>query len=234
MKSNFMITRFRSSFLPIVFLASVAPLCAAIYSANWNSGFTAGGIIPDGNPTGWSDSRNLVIPAVETITDVNVTLGLSGGWNGDLYAFLTHTGSPSSAILLNRPGRTAANSFGYADSMLTVTFDDTAANGDIHLYQNVTGFATSTINSSGWQPDGRMISPLTVVATDARTALLSVFNGLDASSGSWTLFAADLSTGERSTIQSWGLSISTVPEPGCGLFSALMVGMLLRRNRIPS
>jgi hypothetical protein len=105
---------------------------AAVYSHQWNSGF-ASTLIPDGNPTGWSDTRGASIPADEIITDVNVSLQLRGGWNGDLYVILTHTGSPNAAVLLNRPGRTASAPFGYDDSVLTITMDDAAFRGDIHF-----------------------------------------------------------------------------------------------------
>ena len=40
---------------------------AAVFSASWNSGFIAGTTIPDGNATGWSDSRALSIPATEMV-----------------------------------------------------------------------------------------------------------------------------------------------------------------------
>jgi hypothetical protein len=49
----------------------------------------------------------LNLPAGPTITDVNVGLQLSGGWNGDLYAYLVH--SSGFAVLLNRVGRGTGN-----------------------------------------------------------------------------------------------------------------------------
>ena len=56
------------------------------------------------------------------------------------------------------------------------------------------------------------MNPLTVTSADARTAFLSSFNGLDPN-GSWTLFLADMSGGDQSTLASWSLEISIVPEP---------------------
>lgn len=233
MKSNAMFSRSLLPLLPLLLLASAAPLRAAIYTTGWTSGFSLSGVIPDGNATGWSDTRQVVIPANEVITDINVTITFSGGYNGDLYVYLAHTGSASSAVLLDRVGRTATNDFGYGDAGLSITFDDSAANGDIHVYQNVTGFAASISNGSSWQPDGRLTSPLAVVDSDSRGALLSVFNGSAVGgSSNWTLFAADLASGETTTIQSWGLSITTVvPEPRSALLLSLSAAALMSRKR---
>jgi hypothetical protein len=151
-----------------------------------------------------------VVPAIpqNSILDVNVTLQLNGGWNGDLYAYLVHPGG--FAVLLNRPGVTGSDAFGYGDSVLNVTFADSAANGDIHRYQTVPGYQTSIANGSAWAPDGRLAGPTSVVETDPRTAFLSSFNGSDPNGG-WTLFVADLSNGGVSTLTGWGLQIDAVP-----------------------
>jgi subtilisin-like proprotein convertase family protein len=211
--------------------ASAGQIQAAVFTGSWNSGFTSNGVVPDGNAAGWSDSRSQVVPAGETIVDVNVTISLTGGWNGDLYAFLTNSGSPSVAVLLNRPGRTPADSFGYGDNALTITFDDSAANGDVHFYQSVPGYAASITNNSAWQPDGRTASPLLVSGGEPRLAMLSGFDGLSASTGTWTLFVADLSTGDVSTVGNWGLTVTTIPEPGAVVLSAGAAGLFLIRRR---
>ena len=68
--------------------------------------FQNGAVIPDGNLTGWSDTRTLSGAPSGPITNVSVTLDLSGGWNGDLYAYLVH--DSGFAVLLNRVGRETA------------------------------------------------------------------------------------------------------------------------------
>jgi subtilisin-like proprotein convertase family protein len=193
---------------------------AATISQSWSGGFAGGGAIPDNNPVGWTDTRTLSGITATTITDVNVRLSLTGGFNGDLYAYLQHTSGIS--ILLNRPGKTATDAFGYGDSGMNVTFDDAAA-GDIHNYQLVGG---SILGGASWQPDGRAVSPLTVVDTSPRTAMLSGFNGLNPN-GTWTLFVADLSGGAVSTVASWGLEISAVPEPGQSVGTMLLLSSAL-------
>lgn len=205
----------------LALLLTAAPGHAALYSFSWNSGFANAGVVPDGNVTGWSDTRVLSGITDNTILDVNVTLQLTGGWNGDLYGYLTH--SSGFSVLLNRVGRTGSNTFGCSDAGMNVSLDDSAANGDIHLYQTVPGFATSIANGSAWAPDGRNVNPLTALNTDPRTSMLNSFNGLDPN-GSWTLFLADVSSGEQSTVANWVLNIqaeprttASVPEAGATL-----------------
>ena len=199
----------------------VAALAAALWlggavlavadSLTWNSGFADGGLIPDGTSAGWADSRTVSGLSFTSITNVSVSLTIRGGWNGDYYAYLTH-GSGFS-VLLNRVGRTASDGFGYSDTGLNVTLDDHAVNGDIHLYQNVSGYATFLASGGVFQPDGRNVNPLTVKDTDAPTLRLDQFDGLDPN-GAWTLFIADLSSGEQGTVAAWSLELNGVPEPG--------------------
>ncbi len=180
--------------------------------------------IPDGALTGWSDTRTVNLTG--EILDLEVTLNLSGGWNGDLYGYLTH--DSGFAVLLNRPGRTAANGAGYSDSGFAVSFGVGALN-DIHLYQGVTG-AFSPLTGL-WAADGREVHPLSAVDTDARSALLDSFLGLNAN-GNWTLFLADVDGGgTQATLVDWGL-ILMVPEPASVGLIALGLGFLmLRRSR---
>ena len=74
---------------------------AAVITHTWNSDFVGTGNVPDGNPLGWSDTRNLSGITTTTLTDVNVSLSLSGGYNGDLFVYLQH--DSGIAILLNPP-----------------------------------------------------------------------------------------------------------------------------------
>ena len=158
-------------------------------------------LMPDGTPVGMISTLNVSTP-IDHITDVNVTLNIAGSYNGDLYAYLVH--DSGFAMLLNRPGRSLGSAYGYSDDGLNVTLDDQAANGDIHLYQNVT--IPSGALTGRWAPDGRASSPYLVLDIDAREDLLSVFNGLNPN-GAWTLFLADVSSGDLNTLVSWGLEI---------------------------
>src|ERR1017187_2849357 len=170
-------------------------------------------LIPDGNPNGLVSSTNL--SALGTIvTSVTVQLDITGGFNGDLYAYLAGPAG-GFAVLLNRTGLTAGNAFGYGDTGFNITLSDSSAN-NIHTYQ----LDSPSINGSGqltdtWAPDGRNIDPQSagsVFDATPPTALLTSFIGTDPN-GTWTLFVADMSGGGQATLVSWGLTVVTVPEP---------------------
>lgn len=180
--------------------------------------------IPDGTLTGWSDTRLVTIPEVGVVSNLAVTLTIAGGFNGDLYASLTH--ESGYAVLLNRVGRTAANGAGYADSGFSITVGLGAPN-DIHLYQGITGPVSPLTGM--WGADGRAVYPLNVLDTDPRTALLDSLLGLNPN-GDWTLFLADVDGGGgQATLVDWGLIIM-VPEPTTAGLAALGLGFLLLRR----
>src|SRR5204862_7047291 len=92
--------------------------------------YNVSSIIPDGDLNGIQNSQS-ISGMQPYMSDVNVTLNISGGFNGDLYAFLTHNGK--TAILLNRVGRTSSNGVGYSyagfgpdSSSSAFTLDDQA------------------------------------------------------------------------------------------------------------
>jgi subtilisin-like proprotein convertase family protein len=165
--------------------------------------FTTNRLVPDGNPSGLSDARTLN-SAIGTIASVTVHLNIAGNFNGDLYGYLVH--SSGFTVLLNRPGKTASNSAGYADSGLNVTFQTGATNGDIHLYQNVTLPAAGSPLTGTWQPDGRDVDPTNVTDVSPRTTSLTNFIGLNAA-GEWTLYLADLQSGGTNELTEWSMTI---------------------------
>lgn len=169
--------------------------------------------IPDNNPSGLASTKDFT-STIDRIGDVNVTMKISGNFNGDLVGYLTH--SSGFSVLLNRVGRVAGNDLGYDDGGANVKFDDSASNGDIHSYRvKLGGSANAALTGSllgSWAPDGRSADPGLVRDTDSRTAFLDSFYSLNPN-GKWTLFLADLSPGGTSTLDSWGLEITVIPEP---------------------
>ena len=205
----------------VICLTVLLPLgasAATTLTGNW----TVNTSIPDYNDTGYSDTRNFASSGITEIETVSVSLNFSNGWNGDLYVYLVHNSSIS--ILLNRPGRSLSNPDGASSSGMTINLTDLAA-ADVHTALPFSGSPTGT-----FQPDGRITDPYDTLDTDARPAKLSVFNG-QAADGNWTLFVADQASGETSTLTSWSLSITGVPEPGTGLLGVLGSLVLLRRKR---
>ncbi len=219
------------------FNAAAAPLTAST-SPNL--------LVPDGSDSGLIStldipSTSLVIESVQVTLDLVAEPG--GAWNGDLYVYLAHAGGLS--VLVNRPGVSLVNPFGYGDSGLaSVTFDDSAALGDFHVYQATLGVTDTDLPISGiFQPDARATDPSLVLPGDPRTAFLSVFDDLNPS-GEWRLFVADLSPGGGVRLASWQLTIATrdaivIPEPRVGLvaagFATLVLGFAQRffRRRLP-
>jgi subtilisin-like proprotein convertase family protein len=199
------------------------------FGALYDSGFQNGGLIPDGDLNGLADTRT-VSGITELISYVSVTLNISGGYNGDLYAYLTH--GTGTAILLNRVGVGSAqgDAFGASGSGLSITL----AAGYDNIHFTLGGGISGT-----FAPDGRAIDPLSVPSafdSAATTADLSTFNNLDAN-GSWTLFFADTVTGGGNpTLNSWSLDITPVPEPvGVALvvFAAAVAGVQVGRRFWP-
>jgi subtilisin-like proprotein convertase family protein len=203
------------------------------YSFTFTNGFNNGGVIPDGTPLGLTLGTNLTgrfAPQQGTISAVTVGLNISGGYNGDLYAYLAGPNG-GFAILLNRAGvSNNASAFGYSDSGFNVTLSAAGANS-IQYYQNYTNPAGGMV-SGIWQPEGVNIAPQSpppAFLTAGQTAMLGSMDGHDAS-GTWTLFLADLSAGGQGTVESWSLDITTVPEPGVLALGALGIGLIAARK----
>ena len=169
--------------------------------------------IPDGSPVGLVGSVNLTTP-IERITNVAVALHVTGGFNGDLHAYLVH--DSGHAVLLNRPGKTLANPSGYSDAGLDITFADTAASGDVHSYRQTLfgnpGIPLGGPLTSAWAPDGRDADPALVLDSTPRPATLGSFLGLNPN-GRWTLFIADVDAVYSSTLVSWGLEVRGTNAP---------------------
>jgi len=221
----------------LIFVA-IALLCTCLARGQTNFTYSSGTLnatIPDGNPTGFSSVANFSgLPGF--ITSIQVNLDITGGFNGDLYAYLVGPGGQA-AFLLNRVGVTSGNGLGYSDTGFNITLDSSGTFANIHNYQS----GSHTLNGGGqltgtWAPDGRNIDPQSAPSlfdTASTAHDLSLFNGT-IPNGEWTLFLADVSGGNTSTLVNWGLTIVTVPEPQTWAMVAGGVGMLLvlsRRSR---
>lgn len=204
----------------------------ALYHYNW-TGINA--TIPDANPSGYvnnqaindtvntSQSQPAFLPNPYIVSVVDVKIALSGGWNGDLVAYLRYDSGAGVGFttLLNRVGGDPSSSV-YTTSGMNVTLIEGAGSGNIH----------NTIPSSGgtYQVDSTGSSPS-----------FSSFQGLNPI-GTWSIFFADFSGGHVSTLNSWGLDLEVVPEPvnvALGVFGMVIVGAgvvrrYFRKNRVTS
>jgi subtilisin-like proprotein convertase family protein len=198
-------------------------------SAALNSSWTGTQTIPDNDASGVAFSFSLSDPAT-SITNIAVTLDISGGFNGDLYADLSH--GDGFAVLLNREGRTSTSEYGYSTPGFAITLTGSTS-ADLHNYQTL----SPTYNGNGqltgtWGADGRDVDPTLVLDTTARTATLTGFNGLNPN-GEWTIYFRDASPGSISTLNDWSVDIAAVPEPTSvallGVFGAMV--LLLQGGR---
>ena len=199
--------RYGTIILLLLLGAARLPFLHAQPVESWT--FTTNRLVPDGVAAGLSDVRN-VNSTISAIASLQVRLKITGEFNGDLYAYLRH--SSGFVVLLNRPGKTAADTNGYTDDGFDVTFQNGAANGDVHLYQNI-GPPTAGFPLTGiWQPDGRTNDPADVTDSLSRTTSLSSFNGVPAA-GEWTLYIADVDSGGANLLTEWGLDIVGAAYP---------------------
>jgi subtilisin-like proprotein convertase family protein len=167
-------------------LASAVAANAIIYTTN----FTVGTAVPDNNYSGWVNSQTI---AGQSGTIANgsllVSLELTDGWNGDLYAYLVH--DTGFAVLLDRVGYTESG-YGFGTAGMDVWLTDAAGQGSIETIASP--LATGTYSRSDY------------------AGSLSSFDGLNPN-GTWSLFVADLNGGGVSTVQSWGLQMDIVAVP---------------------
>ena len=128
-----------------------------------------------------------------TLQAVAVDLYLTGGWNGDLYAYLVH--SSGFTVLLDHIG---TGPYGDSHAGMNVTFVDDgtafgATQGDLNLY-------AGGPNPGGlWNPDNTAGSLGSFLSTSPN--------------GTWSLFIADLSGGGVTTVNTWGLQMDIVAVP---------------------
>ena len=170
--------------------------------------FSPGTIIPDGSPAGVVVSGTFSQTGFDSpVLHATVGLNLSGGCNSDLYAYLINPNG-TLVILLNQPGA-AVNGFGADGPGMNITLQDGANDHGSIQTETGGGVLSGSYNAAG---------------------NLSSFNGGSAN-GTWELFFADLGSGGGSgpsTLNSWTLTLSVVPEPvtlSLGLFCMMMLAL---------
>ncbi len=140
---------------------------------------SAGGSIPDGNPTGATFTMNVTENV--SITDLNVNVNISHTFVGDV-AVRIKSPAGTSAIIIDRPGRTSSG-FGCSGNDIVATLDDEAASP----VENECAGTVPTIDGS-FIPNNP----------------LSVFDG-ENTMGIWELTVSDNAGGDTGTLNSWGI-----------------------------
>ena len=184
-------------------LCLLATACAQA-SLTWESQtFSPDITIPAGNPTGVEVSGNFTeAPAGYEVLGITVELNISGGYNGNLAAYLV---APNGTVvtLMNEPG-VGVDGFGASSSGMDITLSDAGSTS----IQSVTG--GSGILMGTYQAD----------------QTLGTFDN-SVADGTWDIYFADLrSGGGNPTLNSFTLDIA-VPEPvtlALPIFGALLLG----------
>ena len=167
--------------------------------------------IPDGSRAG-TFSQITVSGEPISLTDITVTLDVSGGYNGDLYAYLSYNGTL--VPLLNRVGVSSGDAFGSADSGLSVTL---VTSGSQNVHAASAGDDGTPLTGT-YVADGQKLNPLASASSFSPSGgpitLDGAFGDMNPN-GTWTLFLADVSVGGgQATLNDWNLTIAAVPEPG--------------------
>ena len=184
---------------------------------------SAGLLIPDGSPVGVTS----VLPFTANTTgyqmiDVTVGLNISGGYNGNLYAYLV---SPNGTlvVLMDRPG---PGPFGGMGSGLNNVTLDASAGTSIQNAAETPGVAlTGVLNT--YAGNGNSLNSIAAPGGNNGTG-----------NGNWTLFFADLTRGGgQAYLDSWTLNLTVVPEPvtlSLGLFVAMLTALVgIKRTWMP-
>ena len=161
---------------------------AGLYTETFNSGSSVGAI-PQANPLGIVFGGTVSgIPAGMVIGNLTVSLQISGGYNGNLFAMLVAPNG-TTVVLMNQPG-VGVNGFGAYGAGMNITLSD-AGSGNIQdetsgsVLSGTYGAAGSLANFDGGNPNG-----------------------------TWDLYFSDpTSGGGTSTLNQWSLNITAVPEP---------------------
>jgi len=200
---------------------------------------------------GTIDSHS-ISSSITSITGVNVFLNItSTDYNSDIKVVLSH--GENSSVLLNRVGRDTSSSdpnlqgFGYNDKGFNITLSDSATYNpgtgdvarDVHVYRailygnNATPIPAPGVLTGTFAPDGRATDGASATTADPRTLLLSSFIGFDPN-GLWRLQLKDFyAPTDTSTLVSWGMEISGVPEPQTYalVFGMGLVGVAMLRKK---
>lgn len=154
-----------------------------------------GGDIPVGNWVGMTSVGHVSGSSPDPVTGMSLNLNISGGFNGDLYAYLVAPDQTTTASLLG----TVGGNFTQVGS----GYDITLASG----HQNI---------NSATQHGGALVTGTYSPVVDLMTTFGSYINTHGGPGGDWRLFVANQSVGGgQSTLGTWSLNFTTtaVPEP---------------------
>ena len=123
----------QNTILTALLLAAAPVWAQTVVSTSFTNDTPAS--IADGNPVGTTEQ--IAVSGISgTVTNVQVQLDITGGFNGDLYTYLVDP-TGQMAVLLNRSGVDGSNPSGYGNAGFNITLSGAATN-DVHYYQAIT------------------------------------------------------------------------------------------------
>lgn len=228
--------KIKSFLVPAVLLSAILPAAGQLFvieNYNFPVGGSGGDVADDGSSSGFS--QTITTSQIVQLTEVKLGLNLAGnpvgnGFASDMFVSLNLNFGNQTAILLNQVGLSGSDPLGASYDGWNVTFQDSAANGDIHIGLPA---GLDTLLTGIWQPDGR-----TLPGNTERPNLLGVFNG-STGNGDWHLTLADLAPGGAMRLESWSLTLTGAPVPEPETYAVVAGAALLgfaawRRNRAKS
>ena len=222
----------KKTLMMVLVLALTATLAEATLQPifNYNQTFS-GGTILDGNPVGQNFTGQFTAASSsDRVVAAAVTLNISGGYNGDLYAYLV---APDGTVqlLLNQPGNLSGSGMNVTLTSYVLSGGGFQINGAPGGDQTLTASTQPGIqsaNDSGGTLTGSY-QPVDSLLYQSEYSAQHTGPSGPYANGTWTLFFSDLTSGGGdATLNSWTLNLAVVPEPvtlALGLFAAMLLAL---------
>lgn len=204
------------------------------YSQTFNSG-SAVGTIADGNQVGQSFTGQFTAASSwDRVVAAAVTLNISGGYNGDLYAYLVAPDGTLTMLMNQSSGLTGSGLNNVTLTSYVLSGGQFQVNGAAGTAQTLTDSSAGNIQSANDSGSALTGTYQPIGSLSYQTVFNAQHNGPTGphANGVWTLFMADMVPDEFGngdhTLTSWTLNLAVVPEPvslALGLFTVLLLAL---------
>lgn len=213
-----------------ILLAGMAAMGVAGNAALFSSGPGLGIPVPDDTydgSLGSMASGTVVVSGMGAVTtDINIIIGMSHTWVGDLVIKVVGPGGGVSTMV-SRPGlaETADDGSGCCGDSSDLDF------ANRQKFDNDGGFPSA--ETMGSAQGGATVIPASTWTPDAGATSggsLDIYDGTDPN-GTWTIYVGDAAGGDLGTIDYLGVEVEAVPEPATLLALGAGLAALAARRR---